>query len=166
MDYSNDQARGLQKELDRIRARTRILEELILLKCDIRDCPILVPLRDGWKAPKERYEMAVSFRYWGAGAFVVYGNSLENVRKAAAFYAAQKCDSPEKQDERIEDQSQLNRVVIDPDGRRLEIIGIEPIFHSGFLGETHYISDPVDCLSLSDVKAMPDWDWLNNAWNL
>jgi hypothetical protein len=157
------QSDRLQRELDHARKQVVILERMIALQCDFRDCPIFVRQQVGWEAPDKSYQLAVSFMYWGSGSFVIYGDDLEGIREAADFYAAQKYNSPEKQCERIEDQSHIDRIVLGPDGRRFQLVGIEPLFHSDFLNETHYVSDPVGCFSVSQVKGMRDWDRLGDS---
>jgi hypothetical protein len=159
MSVSQSQVNDLQKELDRSRTKVRILEKLIALRCDIRDCSLSAQRRDVWKSP-QGYNLAVSFQYSGS-SFVVYGDDMENIRETAAFYAARRYNSVMKQSERTEDQTQIGRIVVDSDGRRVEVIGIEPMFYSSFPNETHYISD-AGTFTVSEVKEMPDWDWFGD----
>jgi hypothetical protein len=169
------QIEGLKKELVRVRAKARILEKLIELRCDVRDCNFSVKPQDGWKTPKG-YPLAVSFDVVGAASFVVYGSDIESIRKAALFYGSTKYGANRLSKERVEDQSQIGRWV-DAGGtvngvklveklveNPVEIVGIYPTW---FLGdespcnETMYITDKGRRFTLSDLQNRPDWNWEN-----
>lgn len=111
---------SIQKELEFTRAKTRILEKQLELKCEIKECPMFVQTSKGWKAPEERYPMAVSFQCFGGfealvdigvADFVVYGQDIGSIREFALFYASTKYGANRLTKERIEDQSQIGRFI-------------------------------------------------------
>jgi hypothetical protein len=123
------QVEGLKKELVRVRAKARILEKLIELRCDVRDCSFSVSRQDGWKSP-EGYPLAVSFEVVGGrdalvdvgcAGFVVYGSDIESIREAALFYGSTKYGANRLSKERIEDQSHIGRWVNTPTVRKEDL---------------------------------------------
>ncbi|NJR55415.1 MAG: hypothetical protein HC768_13100 [Acaryochloris sp. CRU_2_0] len=171
----SNQTDALKKELARTRAKARIIEKLLECHCDIRDCGFSVSPQKAWKSP-EGYPLAVSFEVIGgsealvavgAANFVVYGSDMESIREVALYYGKQKYGASRLQKERLEDQSQVGRVVEtrhrgDVESDPVEVVGIYPTWLHGDespCNETMYIGDKGRLLTLPELQAMPDWEW-------
>lgn len=123
------ESEALKKELARSRRKTRILEKLLELRCNLRDCPISVPAEKGWATP-EGYPLAFSFRPQGHGhRFVVYGHSQEEIENAAQFYSQEKYQFPavEQEQENIAHIGRFVELATDGYGTQVfEVVGIMP----------------------------------------
>lgn len=156
---------ALQKELSRLRTKTRILENLIQNGCDLRDCPFSVSSISGWAAPEIKYSIAASFRAIGGGEkFVLYGNDISKLVESADFYSREKYKLP-TQLIKIEDQSHVGRM-IDRDGTVGEVVGIYP--YSESRKDTIYIVSHAKghWILGEELDEMKDFDYLEVDCNL
>lgn len=166
----------LHYQLVRTHATALILQKLIDLRCEIRDCDWNTSRPTGFASP-EGYSLAVSFdviggsnalQPVGAASFIVYGDDLDSIREAALFYGSTKYGANHLHKERIEDQSHIGRWV-DWHGFPVEIVGIYPTWFYGDenpCNETMYISDKNNTIAASDLKDLPDLSLDDLALNL
>lgn len=121
---------ALEKELERMRRKVAVLQKLIDLKCEIRDCRILGDPLIGWEAPRG-YDKAAIVDFC-EGGFIVYGPSEGAIKEAAIFYIQKKhkrpfeCAEQYASDAIFVSTHWLGKLVVGPGMREGEVVGISP----------------------------------------